>query len=156
MVVGNMGTERKMNYTIMGNAVNLASRLEGVNKVYKTWILASESTVRECGDRVLARRLDRIRVAGIREPVQLYEILELAEAATQQMKDLTDRFHAARNLFEARDWAAAETAFVHILGDCPDDGPSQLYLERCRLHSVIPPNKNWDGIFSFNEKIYSG
>jgi class 3 adenylate cyclase len=152
MVVGNMGTERKMNYTIMGNAVNLASRLEGVNKLYQTWILASEDTIRECGDRVIARRLDRIRVAGIHEPVRIYEVLELAGAASSRIQEFADSFHAAQELFEARDWTGAEAAFSRILADSPGDGPSRLYLERCQLHSVIPPNEDWDGVFSFNEK----
>jgi class 3 adenylate cyclase len=152
MVVGNMGTERKMNYTIMGNAVNLASRLEGVNKLYKTWILASEDTVKECKGRILVRRLDRIRVVGIQEPVRIYELLELTEAAAPRMRELTDAFHAAQNLFEARDWTAARAAFSRILERNPGDGPSQLYLDRCHLYTDIPPNKNWDGVFNFNEK----
>ena len=152
MVAGNMGTERKMNYTIMGGAVNFASRLEGVNKLYKTWILASENTIRECGGGVLARRLDRIRVAGIHEPARIYEVLELAGDASPRMRELADSFHAAQDLFEARDWAAAEAAFSRILADNPGDGPTQLYLDRCRLHSVVPPNKDWDGVFNLSEK----
>ena len=152
MVVGNMGTERKMNYTIMGNEVNIASRLEGVNKLYNTWILASEETVKECGGRVLARRLDRIRVAGINEPVRIYEIIELAEAASPHMRELAEAFHAAQNLFEARDWEAASAAFTRILEGSPGDGPSRLYLDRCRLYGEIPPNNDWDGVFNLNEK----
>jgi adenylate cyclase len=83
MVAGNMGTENKMNYTIMGNAVNLAARLEGVNKQYGTWILASEDTVREAGDSLLTRKLDRVRVVGINEPVRLHEILDIVENADE-------------------------------------------------------------------------
>ncbi|MDR0554176.1 MAG: response regulator [Treponema sp.] len=156
MVVGNMGTERKMNYTIMGNAVNLASRLEGINKQYGTWILASENTVQDCGDRLLVRRLDRIRVVGITEPARIYEILALADDAPGEkpssMRELAELFQAAFELFERRDWLAAETAFARILEPFPADGPSQLYLRRCRQYRQTPPSPNWDGVFNFSEK----
>ena len=76
MVVGNMGTARKMDYTIMGNSVNLASRLEGVNKQYGTWILVSEATRTEAGDSFLFRQLDKVRVVGISNPVRLFELID--------------------------------------------------------------------------------
>ncbi|GHV71114.1 hypothetical protein AGMMS49928_21540 [Spirochaetia bacterium] len=152
MVVGNMGTERKMNYTIMGNAVNLASRLEGINKHYGTWILASEDTVKECGDRIFTRRLDRIRVVGINEPVQIYEILELADKVTTELREQTELFHEALSFFEKRDWNAAQRAFDKALEKHPDDRPSLLYLERCRQYLQTPPDQGWDGIYNFSEK----
>jgi class 3 adenylate cyclase/ActR/RegA family two-component response regulator len=154
MVVGNMGTERKMNYTIMGNAVNLASRLEGINKQYGTWILASEHTVKECGDRLLSRRLDRIRVAGIQEPVRIYELLALSEETSRpdSLPELVELFHAALDIFENRNWPAAEASFARILEQYPDDGPSKLYGERCRQYRQNPPEPDWDGVFNFYEK----
>ncbi|MDR1972987.1 MAG: adenylate/guanylate cyclase domain-containing protein [Treponema sp.] len=152
MVVGNMGTLRKMDYTIMGNAVNLASRLEGVNKQYGTWVLASEETVKEAGDRMLTRRLDRVRVVGINEPVQLYEILEIADRAPLEMLKLAELFRGALEIFENRDWSAAEAAFEAVLHHAPADGPAKLYLERCRLYLTKPPERNWDGIFTLTQK----
>jgi class 3 adenylate cyclase len=152
MVVGNMGTERKMNYTIIGNEVNLASRLEGVNKIYGTWIIASESTVRECPDHVLVRRLDRIRVVGIREPVRIYEILELSAAASPEMRERAGLFHAALDAFEARDWKSAENAFARVLEQSPGDGPSLRYLERARRFQAAPPEPDWDGVYNISEK----
>ncbi|MDR2552650.1 MAG: response regulator [Treponema sp.] len=152
MIAGNMGTDRKMNYTIMGNAVNLAARLERVNKLYKTGILASEDTIKECGNRLLVRRLDRIRVPGINEPVLIHEILELTERASEAAKRLADLFQAALGFFEKRDWKAAEAAFIHVLRYNPEDGPSHLYLDRCRFYRETPPEDSWDGIFNFNEK----
>ncbi|MCL2318840.1 MAG: adenylate/guanylate cyclase domain-containing protein, partial [Treponema sp.] len=124
MVAGNMGTENKMNYTIMGNTVNLASRIEGVNKQYGTWILASRETLNETDDRFLTRKLDKVRVMGIVEPVQLYEILETREAATDLQKDTVLFFEKALGLFEKRDWKNAEKAFLYVLDCNPNDNPS--------------------------------
>jgi adenylate cyclase len=141
-----------MNYTIMGNAVNIASRLEGINKLYGTWILASEETIKDCGERLLSRRLDRIRVAGLSEPVRIYEPLALAEDAPAVPLPLIERFHTALDLFEKHDWPAAETAFTTVLEQYPHDGPARLYLERCRQYRQTPPPPDWDGVFDFNEK----
>jgi adenylate cyclase len=152
MVVGNMGTQKKMDYTIMGNAVNLASRLEGVNKQYGTWILASDSTARETGGKILSRPLDRVRVVGIREPVRLHEIMDLAEAASAEARDLAAQFAGALELFETRDWAGAERAFAAALRAVPGDRPSQLYRDRCAAFLQEPPPDSWDGVYNLTEK----
>jgi class 3 adenylate cyclase len=89
MVVGNMGTQKKMNYTIISNAVNIASRLEGVNKMYGTWILAPDATISETKNRLLTRRLDRVKLVGINEAVRIYEILETkTDAADAQSRNI--------------------------------------------------------------------
>jgi adenylate cyclase len=152
MVVGNMGTEQKMNYTIMGNAVNIASRLEGVNKQYGTWILASGETIQEAGEGILSRRLDKARVVGIRKPVQLYEILDLAEDAAAETREKVALFHQALDSFEGRDWTRAMVQFARVLDRHPGDRPSLLYLKRCQRYRQTPPSKDWDGIFNLNEK----
>jgi class 3 adenylate cyclase len=152
MVVGNMGTQKKMNYTIISNAVNMAARLEGVNKQYGTWILTAEHTIKETAGRFLTRRLDRIRVVGINEPVQIYEILETMENAPQALQQKVDLFHKALALFEERHWKNAEQGFFHILEQFPDDGPSNLYLNRCRQFITHEPLPDWDGVFNMNEK----
>jgi adenylate cyclase len=152
MVVGNMGTQKKMNYTIVSNAVNLAARLEGVNKQYGTWILASEDTIKETQGRILTRRLDRIRVVGINEPVRIYEILETKADASAVMNEQTALFHNALGLFESRNYYDAEKAFAHILQITPKDGPSLLYLTRCQQLIQFPPELDWDGVFNIEEK----
>jgi len=152
MVVGNMGTEKKMNYTIMGNVVNLAARLEGVNKQYGTWILATEDTVRQTEGRFLTRRLDWIRVVGINEPVRIYEIMEIYADASEVLREQTDRFQKAHELFEQRKWPEAEEAFKQITEAYPDDRPSIFYLDRCRQHINNPMSNDWDGVFDINEK----
>jgi len=152
MVVGNMGTQKKMNYTIISNAVNLASRLEGVNKQYGTWVLASDSTLQETKGRLLTRRLDRVRVVGINEPVRIHEILELKADASDGLFEQVYLFHKAMDLFEARNWKDAESAFNQVLKLYPEDGPSKHFIERCRQYQEYPPAADWDGSFNLTEK----
>jgi adenylate cyclase len=152
MVVGNMGTENKMNYTIMGNAVNLAARLEGVNKQYGTVILTSGNTIRETGDKILNRRLDRVRVVGITEPVWLHELVDLREDASEAETEMVRLFQEALDIFEARDWTAAKENFLKVLNLAPEDNPSAIYLDRCEKFRQTPPAHDWDGVFNLNEK----
>ncbi|MDR1108404.1 MAG: CHASE2 domain-containing protein [Spirochaetaceae bacterium] len=151
MVVGNMGTQTKMDYTIMGNEVNLAARLEGVNKQYQSWILASESTVKSAPGRFISRRLDRVRVVGINEPVRLYELLALSEDAAAPLLKRVELFHHALDILENQDWTAAEAAFLEVLNHAPGDGPAKVFLNRCRLYRERPP-KHWDGVFNLTAK----
>jgi adenylate cyclase len=152
MVVGNMGTESKMDYTIMGNAVNLAARLEGVNKQYNTWILASGDTVKETGDALVTRRVDRIRVVGINEPVELYELLDLRADAKPEIFEKADLFHEALGIFEKRNWQQALNAFRKVLDLSPGDGPSQIHIERCTANIETPPGDDWDGVYNLTQK----
>jgi adenylate cyclase len=152
MVAGNMGTENKMNYTIMGNAVNLAARLEGVNKQYGTRILASEDTVRETGNRLLTRKLDRVRVVGINEPVRLCELVEIAENATPEQKKLVAVFHEALDHFEKRNWQQASEGFKEGMAIKADDNPSKIYYERCVEFLKKSPDDTWDGVYNLTSK----
>ena len=152
MVAGNMGTENKMNYTIMGNAVNLAARLESVNSQYGTWMLASEETVKQTGDAVLYRKLDRVRVVGINEPVRLCELIDIADHATEQDKNLVTVFHQALECFEKREWKQAMEGFNETLKIKPDDVPSTLYLDRLKQFSVSMPSESWDGVYNLKSK----
>ncbi|MDR0475040.1 MAG: CHASE2 domain-containing protein [Treponema sp.] len=152
MVAGNMGTENKMNYTIMGNAVNLAARLEGVNKQYGTWILASESAVRETGDLLLTRKLDRVRVVGINEPVRLYELIDTAEQAGEQQKKMVNVFHKALDCFEKRNWKQAADGFREAAAIKTDDHPSKIFCDRSVEFLNKAPEDAWDGVYNLIEK----
>jgi len=152
MLVGNMGTQKKMNYTVIGNEVNLAARLEGVNKQYGTRIIASESTINETGGKLLSRKLGWIRVVGISKPVRIHEVLELTRNADPSLQKLVELFHNALNIFESRDWKNAESAFNTVLEQFPDDAPSKLYLKYCKNYLENPPADNWDGVFDMREK----
>ncbi|HCM27501.1 MAG TPA: adenylate/guanylate cyclase domain-containing protein [Treponema sp.] len=152
MVVGNMGTVRKMDYTIMGNAVNLAARLEGVNKQYGSWILASDATKIEAGDDFQSRRFDRVRVVGINTPVQLWEIVDLKADLKDEQLDFLERFEAAHLVFDAMDWKRAAEMFGALSTERPTDGPSATYRRRSEDFLKKAPAANWDGVFSLNEK----
>jgi adenylate cyclase len=152
MVVGNMGTTSKMDYTIMGNSVNLASRLEGVNKQYGTWILVSEPTWKAGGADFLTRKLDRVRVVGIKEPVRLFELIDEKSQAGKDITEAVGIFHRGLELFEAKQWAKAQKLFEEVLGLFPEDGPAQVFAKRCATYRRKPPAQSWDGVFNLTVK----
>lgn len=153
MVVGNMGTEKKMNYTIMGNDVNLAARLEGVNKKYGTWILASESTWNETKDMFLGRRLDRVRVVGINTPVQLYNVMAVKKEADANMISLVNAFEKAISLYRDRKYGEALQAFKECQKIKADDEPTRIYIERMESLVADPElAKTHDDIVNMTSK----
>ena len=152
MVVGNMGTARKMDYTMMGNSVNLAARLEGVNKQYGTWKLISHYTYGHASNKIFVRKLDQVRVVGINEPVQLYELLDEKSEVKDQIQDLVDIFHKGLEKFQQQDWKGADELFRRALKVSPDDGPAKTYVKRCSDFTKNPPPKNWDGVFNLTSK----
>ena len=152
MVAGNMGTQRKMNYTIMGNAVNLAARLEGVNKMYGTWILTTDYTAKEAGEEFIYRKLDRVRVVGINTPVQLLEVVCFKEDLQEDKKKFLADYETAYTLFEQRQWKKAEALFTSLKSRDDTDGPVNLYLKRCKDFIQNPPALDWDGVFNMTQK----
>ena len=152
MVVGNMGTVGKMDYTIMGNSVNLAARLEGMNKQYGTWILISEPTYKELGEGYAVRKLDRVRVVGVDTPVRLYELIDKEMFAPKDKLEILDIFNEAINVFEERHWTKAKKQLQQILKIDPDDGPAITFITRCDKFTKNPPAEKWDGVFNLTEK----
>jgi len=152
MVVGNMGTLQKMDYTIMGNSVNLAARLEGVNKQYGTWVLISESTYGEGGADFTVRKLDRVRVVGIQQPVRLYELIDEKNAADAKLVEALEIFHQGLSVFEEKDWTRAQKSFQQVLELLPGDGPADVYLKRCQEYQKKAPPESWDGVFNLTMK----
>jgi adenylate cyclase len=153
MVVGNMGAENKMDYTIMGNAVNLASRLEGVNKQYRTGgILISGSTKEKIGNEFICRSLDRVRVVGINTPVRLHELLGLRnEMENLEIGDI-EIWEKGISLFEGSSFEMAGELFSALVKKNPHDGTAQFYRERCLKYSNSPPSCDWDGVHNLTEK----
>lgn len=152
MVVGNMGTANRMDYTIMGHSVNLAARLEGVNKQYGTWILTSELTYNYTEDAFLARKLDRVRVVGVSEPVRLYEIIDEASLAPEEKVQMLGEFHNGLEAFEHREWGEAGAVFSRLNREFPDDGPSKTYFDRTKKFQKEAPPADWDGVFNLTRK----
>jgi adenylate cyclase len=155
MVVGNMGTPNKMDYTIMGNAVNLAARLEGVNKQYDTGgILVSEYTKDKIGDEFVYRGLSRVRVVGINTPLRLYELLELREDASETLLDMVSLWEKGFKAYEAKEFLEAKNIFAAIRQKDNSDTVAKLYLGRCEKYLETPPApEKWDdGVDNLTEK----
>jgi len=155
MVVGNMGTPSKMDYTIMGNAVNLAARLEGVNKQYDTGgILISEYTRQHIGDEFVLRPLSRVRVVGINTPLRLYELLDIASGAPPELFEMVKSWKQAFGFYEKRDFLAAQNIFKTISLKNDADMSAKKYLNRCDKFLSSPPDeKAWDnGVDNLTEK----
>jgi class 3 adenylate cyclase len=155
MVVGNMGTPNKMDYTIMGNAVNLAARLEGVNKQYDTGgILISEYTRAHLGDEFVLRPLSRVRVVGINTPLRLYELLDTVSDAPPELPEMVKSWEQAFNFYENREFSAAKDIFQAIFDKNKGDLAAKKYLNRCiKFISSPPDDKAWDnGVDNLTEK----
>jgi adenylate cyclase len=153
MLVGNLGSRRIMDYTVMGDHVNLASRLEGTNKVYGTDIMISEFTWNEVKDRLLCRELDRIRVKGKEEPVKIFEVLaDREKGVPPETEALLAAFTHALDFYKEGRFADALEAFEALARGHPADGPTKLYVDRCREYVVEPPPPDWDGAYTMTTK----
>jgi adenylate cyclase len=151
MVVGNMGSERRFDYTVIGDEVNLASRLEGLNKQYGTHVIISEFTQSLVRDHILCRELDLVRVKGKAKPVRIFEVVGRKDASALDggwIEIFGEGLLACRSLR----WEEAASCFQKVLELCPEDGPAQMYLKRCELLRSSPPPSGWDGVFDWQTK----
>jgi class 3 adenylate cyclase/GAF domain-containing protein len=158
VISGNIGSSRRMEFTAIGDGVNLGSRLEGATKQYGCDILISESTYLKCNpDRLWARELDYIKVKGKNKPVSVYEIIAIKEGplsreVSQEQLDILEHYQRGRQLYLNRQFARAMAEFGMVLEIKHDDKAAQLQLQRCQHYLTNPPEADWDGAFTMTSK----
>jgi len=151
-VVGNMGSRNRMDYTMMGDTVNTAARLEGVNKIYGIYTLVCETTFKKANQRIWGREIDSINVVGKAEPVTVYQVIGYAEDIDESMLKMTGLYAEGLHLYRQQRWDPATEKFNAALNISPGDGPSKAMKDRCATYKMEPPAPDWNGSYTMESK----
>ena len=157
LVTGNMGSESRMNYTMMGDTVNLAARLESSAKQYGIYIQIADSTYEAVQDKVVVRALDFVKVLGKEEPVKVFELISEVGQEPEPYKKILPAFHEAIELYFKQEWKKALKKFKES-SELEEDflyrptTPSKIYIERCEAFLKKPPPKDWSGVWAMDTK----
>lgn len=151
-LVGRIGSDTRRPYGALGDSINLASRLEGANKIYGTRILISEPTFRAARAEIEARELDLVRVQGKTQAIPIYELTGMKNALSPERKSAHALFGDGVRLYRARRFAEALDLFVSVDRALPGDVPTSIYIQRCRRFLEMPPPVDWDGVYVMTSK----
>ncbi len=151
MIAGNVGGERHFNYTVLGDEVNLASRLEGVNRFYGTVITISQNTARRVEGAFDLRELDYVRVKGKEEAIRIYEVRGGKGTLTEAQQAVDGLYAEGRALYEQCRWTEARALFERAMEMGCDDGPCRCFIDRCRMFEENPPGRDWDCAMSLDK-----
>jgi adenylate cyclase len=152
MTAGNIGANRRFNYTVLGDCVNLAARLEGLNKIYGTTVIVGEATRQQLDDDFVLRRLDVVTVKGRKQAEPIYELSGLRSTLDAEKSQALDAYARGLACYQQRDWDDALECFSDVLAALPGDAPSALMSQRCEQYRENPPPDDWHGVTDINEK----